>query len=628
MNFKPRNRREGNLDLNRRRVAAISFLSNISTSNANSSIALDCLVGTNVLRDFVKNKRRLARPLASVDRDTLLPIKLQVENHKPQQFSKKQLKMKQTPLFVSQLLPLTQGFANFRKQGTQILYFVTPPTINNVARISHGLHFYDESESTNAQFLISRTLRSSCESLILPNILGSRFRKISGNISESSTTINKEIKIFRPRDDSPEMRGFFEDRMVVVEREKKVPIAIFSTIAFQRSLTSRATNYYRGDHSSRKHRTSGTVPRPLSSINDIKDTLDLICHDKTEEAQETSYCHLLYSSSSVRWSASIDELQEFSSVTINNKTLPRYPSNDVRNISPTGIITYNSETDALCSTYHPHALDGWLIAGKYRTHLPFQSYITSVIEYVKPSEIKKELNEKFKEKFPQLQLTLSKLRSLKREILKIAHGECKMDSLTIAMSYVYFEILVLKNAITKINRKLCAGACLLLAAKLNDVKGPMLKNLIEKIEGGFRISRKELISSEFSVLVALEFGLHFLGGRGTRYLHNYQRMCILNNSKMRTVRILKEYKNNFLHGKTNQLFFYNNHTKDNRLKDGTANSTPSDSTCDSHFHKFHSRFRGSISSKRSQSCFQSIYHFMVAKSVTEFKAISAYQVYW
>uniref|UniRef100_A0A0K2U8D2 CDK5 and ABL1 enzyme substrate 1like [Acyrthosiphon pisum] n=1 Tax=Lepeophtheirus salmonis TaxID=72036 RepID=A0A0K2U8D2_LEPSM len=403
MNFKPRNRREGNLDLNRRRVAAISFLSNISTSNDNSSIALDCLVGTNVLRDFVKNKRRLARPLASVDRDTLLPIKLQVENHKPQQFSKKQLKLKtqktnedEADAIVCLSAPtLDPRICKFSETGNANPLFVTPPTINNVARISHGLHFYDESESTNAQFLISRTLSrkklcsitksdagsvitgSSCESLILPNILGSRFRKISGNISESSTTINKEIKIFRPRDDSPEMRGFFEDRMVVVEREKKVPIAIFSTIAFQRSLTSRATNYYRGDHSSRKHRTSGTVPRPLSSINDIKDTLDLICHDKTEEAQETSYCHLLYSSSSVRWSASIDELQEFSSVTINNKTLPRYPSNDVRNISPTGIITYNSETDALCSTYHPHALDGWLIAGKYRTHLPFQSYIVS-----------------------------------------------------------------------------------------------------------------------------------------------------------------------------------------------------------------------------------------------------------
>ena len=62
---------------------------------------------------------------------------------------------------------------------------------------------------------------------------------------------------------------------------------------------------------------------------------------------------------------------------------------------------------------------------------------------------------------------------------KIALMECNLDLLTLSLSYVFFETLVLKSAVNKMNRKVCAGASLILAAKLNDVKGMSLSGLIE-----------------------------------------------------------------------------------------------------------------------------------------------------
>uniref|UniRef100_A0A7M4F6I5 Cdk5 and Abl enzyme substrate 1 n=2 Tax=Crocodylus porosus TaxID=8502 RepID=A0A7M4F6I5_CROPO len=160
--------------------------------------------------------------------------------------------------------------------------------------------------------------------------------------------------------------------------------------------------------------------------------------------------------------------------------------------------------------YDPNLLDDpqWP-CGKHKRVLIFPSYMTTVIDYVKPSDLKKDMNETFKEKFPHIKLTLSKIRSLKREMRKLAQDECGFEEPTVAMAFVYFEKLALKGKLNKQNRKLCAGACVLLAAKIgSDLRKHEVKHLIDKLEEKFRLNRRELIAFEFPVLVALEFALH------------------------------------------------------------------------------------------------------------------------
>nr|XP_015092576.2 CDK5 and ABL1 enzyme substrate 2-like [Vicugna pacos] len=134
--------------------------------------------------------------------------------------------------------------------------------------------------------------------------------------------------------------------------------------------------------------------------------------------------------------------------------------------------------------------------------------MTMVIEYVKPSELKKNMNETFQEKFPHIRLTLSKIRSLKQEVRNLFE-ECGLEPVMVSMAYMYCEKLVVQGKLNKQTHKLCAGTCMLLAAKIssnlcrNDVK-----QLISKLEERFQFNRRDLIRFEFTVLVALELALY------------------------------------------------------------------------------------------------------------------------
>lgn len=383
---------------------------------------------------------------------------------------------------------------------------------------------------------------SSSES-IGPSLTNS-FRSKAQAIQDAFHSQVREVRMVRPR------RGqHFRDERLVLVSAHKVPFLVFSSLPY-----NKGGRHSRNDlrkEGQRRRNTSG--PRPLSSINDGLDPFDLLGLERGQDGQEISYGQLLVPSRIFSRERKV-HLSEYEPIEPYQATVKHHAfartkeflglkdgkwcfSYDGSSHRPTvhsvpgsppvsyseikGNVDWEEQAAAGHMPHSSHPVnpstlhysanlldDPELIAGKHRTLLTFASYMTSVIDYVRPSDLKKELNDKFREKFPHIQLTLSKLRSIKREMRKIAKTECGMDLLTVAHAYVYFEKLILANLINKENRKLCAGACLLLSAKLNDVKGDVLKLLIEKTESVFRLNRKELLLSEFAVLVALEFGLH------------------------------------------------------------------------------------------------------------------------
>ncbi|CAL1606493.1 unnamed protein product [Knipowitschia caucasica] len=195
-----------------------------------------------------------------------------------------------------------------------------------------------------------------------------------------------------------------------------------------------------------------------------------------------------------------------------------------KGVTPRVQSTGPQDTNSEETEYDPNLLsDPQWPCGRHKRVLVFASHLMTVIEYAKPSDLKKNMNEIFKERFPHIKLTLSKIRSLKREMRAVSE-ECGLQPVTIAMAFVYFEKLVLQGRLNKQNRKLVAAACVLLAAKISsDLRKPEVKQLLDKLEERFRINRRELVPLEFPVLVALEMGLYL---PESKVMPHYRRLVL------------------------------------------------------------------------------------------------------
>ncbi|KAL0966254.1 hypothetical protein UPYG_G00293000 [Umbra pygmaea] len=253
---------------------------------------------------------------------------------------------------------------------------------------------------------------------------------------------------------------------------------------------------------------SGRQRHPSGGVSAKEMVIGLEGVELGADGKTVSYTQFLYPTNALSSGRrnTIDSTSSFSQFrNTSHRSLSLGRANSNQSSMDTG-----TDLGELFREYDPNLLDDpqWP-CGKHKRVLIFPSYMTTVIEYVKPSDLKKDMNETFKEKFPHIRLTLSKVRSLKREIRKLAQDECGFEEPTVAMAFVYFEKLVLQGKLNKQNRKLCAGACVLLAAKIGgDLKKHEVKQLIDKLEERFRVNRRELIAFEFPVLVALEFNLH------------------------------------------------------------------------------------------------------------------------
>ncbi|KAJ3254623.1 CDK5 and ABL1 enzyme substrate 1 [Boothiomyces macroporosus] len=176
-------------------------------------------------------------------------------------------------------------------------------------------------------------------------------------------------------------------------------------------------------------------------------------------------------------------------------------------LEPSGSLSMSYLPDT--NAYDPNFLDNPdLKTARNKTVITLPGFLGTIIQPSTASELKKEINQHFKDTHPGVDatITLTQIRNLKKSLGKIGLSN-NLELSSIAFAYVYLEKLIIKNFVNRANRKLIGAICLLLAAKVNDPKETDYSKLLETVERELEVSRKDVYANEFSVYSALEFNL-------------------------------------------------------------------------------------------------------------------------
>eukprot|EP00730_Choanoeca_flexa_P016125 TRINITY_DN7558_c0_g1_i3.p1 TRINITY_DN7558_c0_g1~~TRINITY_DN7558_c0_g1_i3.p1 ORF type:complete len:467 (+),score=66.79 TRINITY_DN7558_c0_g1_i3:123-1523(+) len=228
-----------------------------------------------------------------------------------------------------------------------------------------------------------------------------------------------------------------------------------------------------------------------------------------------------------------------------------------------GTHSYRKELDTDISLDQlPRLDDQGLHHGRHQKVIVLPSYRVSLTQHVEPSLLKKELNARFKERYseqccvcevlscclaryPSIELSLSKLRSLKQDMVEIGkivrktcsapsavHSclyfvQCLLNLSTVAMAQLHYDRVVMAELVTKDTRKLLAACCLILAFKFDASSKPSLTKrhlaqVFKAIEEKWRVDSEDIISTEMDVYAALKFHLHVELNDLSRYLQQLE----------------------------------------------------------------------------------------------------------